>query len=65
MLIQFYDAVRLGQLGRIEEAKQALDKAIKIAPTAFQFYLHKCPPWMRPEDHVHMVDGLRKAGLEY
>jgi len=22
------------------------------------------PPWMRPEDHQQMVEGLRKAGWE-
>jgi adenylate cyclase len=55
-------AAALGQLGRIEEAKQVLEKAIAIAPTAFQSYVRKCPPWMRPEDHAHMLEGLRKAG---
>jgi hypothetical protein len=22
------------------------------------------PPWMRPEDHAHMLEGLRKASWE-
>jgi adenylate cyclase len=52
-----------GQLGRIEEAKQALEKAMAIAPTAFQLYTRKRSPWMRPEDHTHMLEGLRKAGM--
>jgi adenylate cyclase len=55
-------AAALGQLGRIEEARQALDKAIAIAPAAFQLYLSNCPPWMRPKDHAHMLEGLHKAG---
>src|SRR5439155_26544494 len=51
----------LGQLARIEEAKEALQKAIAIAPAAFEMYVRRVP-WMRPEDHAHMLEGLRKAG---
>jgi adenylate cyclase len=54
-------AAALGQLGRIEEAKAALHKAISIAPVAFDMYVGRVP-WMRPEDHAHMLEGLRKAG---
>jgi hypothetical protein len=25
---------------------------------------HQRPPWMRPEDHAHMLEGLRKASWE-
>ncbi len=56
-------AAALGQLGRFEEAKVALEKAIAIAPPAFDMYLRRCPPWIRPEDHAHMLEGLRKAGM--
>jgi adenylate cyclase len=56
-------AAAFGQLGRIEEAKRALEKAIAIAPATFQFYTRKRSPWMRPEDHAHMLDGLHKAGM--
>jgi adenylate cyclase len=55
-------AAALGQLGRIEEAKEALDQAIAIRPTAFERVVRGRLPWMRPEDHAHMVEGLRKAG---
>jgi adenylate cyclase len=55
-------AAALGQLGRIEEARQALDKAIAIAPAVFDMYVRQRALWMRPEDHAHMLDGLRKAG---
>ena len=51
-----------GQLGRVDEAKQALDKAIAIIPASFDMYVRQRVPWMRPEDHAHMLDGLRKAG---
>jgi adenylate cyclase len=51
------------QLGRIEEAKEALEKAIAVAPAAFEMYVRRRVPWHRPEDHAHMVEGLRKAGM--
>ena len=55
-------AAALGQLGRTGEAKEALEKAIAIAPGAFNMYVRGRVPWMRPEDHAHMLEGLRKAG---
>jgi adenylate cyclase len=57
-------AAALGQLGRTAEAKEALEKAIEIAPASFDMYVRKRVPWHRPEDHAHMLDGLRKAGWE-
>jgi adenylate cyclase len=55
-------AAALGQLGRSAEAKEALEKAIAIAPATFDMYVRQRVPWHRPEDHAHMLDGLRKAG---
>ena len=57
-------AAALGQTGRIKEAKEVLDKAIAIAPAAFDMFVRRRVPWHRPEDHAHMVEGLRKAGWE-
>jgi adenylate cyclase len=57
-------AAALGQSGRIEEAKEALARAIAIAPAAFDMFVRRRVPWHRPEDHAHMVEGLRKAGWE-
>jgi adenylate cyclase len=57
-------AAALGQLGRTAEAKEALEKAIAIAPASFDMYVRQRVPWHRPEDHAHMLDGLRKAGWE-
>lgn len=57
-------AAALGQLGRIEEAKEALEKAIAIAPGSFDMYVRGRVPWMRAEDHAHMLEGLRKAGWQ-
>jgi adenylate cyclase len=55
-------AAALGQLGRIAEAKEALKQAIAIVPGAFERNVRDRPPWMRPEDHAHMLEGLRQAG---
>ena len=57
-------AAALGQLGRTEEAKTALNKAVELSPRSFEFYAHRRPPWHRPEDYEHMLDGLRKAGWQ-
>ena len=57
-------AAALGQLGRIEEAKDALEKAVAVAPGALDTYVRNRAPWRRPEDHAHMLEGLRKAGWE-
>jgi adenylate cyclase len=51
-------------MGRTAEAKEALGKAIAVAPASFDMYVRNRVPWMRPEDHAHMAEGLRKAGWE-
>jgi adenylate cyclase len=55
-------AATLGQLGRTAEAKEALERAIEIAPDSFDTYVRQRMPWHRPEDYAHMLEGLRKAG---
>ncbi len=57
-------AAALGELGRTTEAKAALEKAIAVSPDSFELQVHERPPWFRPEEHAHMLDGLRKAGWE-
>src|ERR1700720_437541 len=49
-------AAALGQTGRIEEAKEALEKAIALAPAAFDIYVRRRVPWHRPQDHAHMLE---------
>jgi adenylate cyclase len=63
-MIYRWPAAALGQLGRVAEAKEALEKAVSLAPTAFDMYVRNRVPWFRPEDHAHLVEGLRKAGWE-
>jgi adenylate cyclase len=59
-----YLAAALGQLGRTAEAKVALEKSIAVSPEVFERLVRQRPPWMRPEDYVHVREGLRKAGWE-
>jgi tetratricopeptide (TPR) repeat protein len=54
----------LGQLGRIDEARDVLQKLVKTSPESIDFYVRNRPPWFRPEDHERVVCGLRKAGWE-
>jgi adenylate cyclase len=61
-MIYRWPAAALGQLGRTAEAREALEKAMSLAPAAFDMYVRKRVPWFRPEDHAHLVEGLRKAG---
>jgi adenylate cyclase len=57
-------AAALGQLGQTVEARAALHDAITVSPTSFDFYVNHGPHFFRPEDHEHMLDGLRKAGWQ-
>ena len=50
-LIYRWLAASLGQIGRIQEAKEALEKAIAVVPGSFDMYVRGRVPWMRPEDH--------------
>jgi adenylate cyclase len=52
-------AAGLGQLGRCDEAREAL---AKISPASLDMYVRNRVPWQRPEDRNHMLEGLRKAG---
>jgi len=57
-------AAALGQIGRIDEARVALDRAIAVAPPSLETYVRQRPPWFRPQDHAHWVEGLCKAGWQ-
>ena len=58
-------AAALGQLNRIEEAKDALEKAITIAPASFDLYTRQRGPWMRPETTpICSTDCARPAGRD-
>ena len=57
-------AAALVQLGRTEEAQAALQKVLEFAPRQLEFHTRQRPPWHRPEDYEHMLEGLRKAGWQ-
>jgi adenylate cyclase len=57
-------AAALGQLGRLEAAEAALEKAIAVAPASFDAFVRRRVPWHRPDDYAHMLEGLRKAGWQ-
>lgn len=57
-----WQAAALGQLGRRAEAADALSRSLAIAPASFDMYVCNCVPWMRPPDHIQVVEGLYKAG---
>jgi adenylate cyclase len=57
-------AAALGQLSRAQEARQALQKAITVAPKSFEAFVRQRDPRYRAEDYEHLLEGLRKAGWE-
>jgi len=61
-LIYRWLAAALGQAGRADEARDALNKAIAIGSGSFDMYVRARVPWHRAEDYEHMLEGLRKAG---
>jgi adenylate cyclase len=63
-LVYRWLAAALGQVGRLDEAKQALEKTIAVAPKSIDMYVRQRAPWWRVEDYEHMLEGLRRAGWE-
>ncbi len=57
-------AAAMGQLGRREEAAQALEEAINRAPDVFNLFVRNRPPYYREEDHELVLAGLRLAGWQ-
>ena len=60
----FWLAAELGQLRLLSEAHEALQKAMEVSPRSFEMSVRTPHPWRRPEDHAHMLEGLRKAGWQ-
>jgi adenylate cyclase len=57
-------AAALGQLGRVDEARDALHQAMQVSPGSFAAYVRSRPAFFLPENYDHMLEGLRKAGWE-
>jgi adenylate cyclase len=58
--VNIWLAAALGQLGRRDEARDALTKAMALK--TFDLSTHHRPLYTRPEDQEHKLEGLRKAG---
>jgi len=54
-------AASLGQLGRTEEARDALQTLQTISPSSFEMYVRQRPKYCSVE-YAPMQEGLRKAG---
>jgi adenylate cyclase len=59
-----YLVASLSHMNRDNEARRALHDAISIAPKFFDFRARQRPAFCHPEDHEHMLEGLRKAGWQ-
>ena len=59
----FVLAMALPFLGRIEEAKKAVQKALKLMPRLTLKNTARNPMFVREKDVARMLEGLRKAGL--
>jgi adenylate cyclase len=53
-------AAALGQMGCPAEAKQALER---LPPGVLDAFVRGGALMVRPEDHAHLIEGLRKAGF--
>jgi adenylate cyclase len=62
--VRRYLVAALGQLGRRVEAATALSELLAIAPDLADMLIRNRPSYLRPEDHEHILDGLRKAGWQ-
>jgi TolB-like protein/cytochrome c-type biogenesis protein CcmH/NrfG len=52
-----------GQLGRLEEAKVALENLLRLAPGVTVAATREQVPWKKPDDRDRYLEGLRRAGL--
>ena len=58
-------AASLGHLGRVVEAKEALDQCRQLEPGRLEREVRQHPAlYLSSEDGDHFLDGLRKAGWE-
>jgi adenylate cyclase len=57
-------AAALGQLGQFEEARKAVQDLLALRPDFATNAGQEYEKWHDPENVEHMLEGLRKAGLE-
>ena len=56
-------AASYGQMGLIEEAREAWREALRVNPAYSLEHRRKVLPYKNPEDFEKVIDGLGKAGL--
>ena len=54
-------AASLAHLGRLPEARAALDRLDVGSPGEIERHIQQRPPWVRPEDFALRVEGVRLA----
>jgi Flp pilus assembly protein TadD len=52
----------LGKLREVDEARTVIDRLAEIAPNSLANAAASRPPWLRQEDHDHVLEALREAG---
>jgi superfamily II helicase len=57
-------AAALGQLSQREAAQKAVQDLLALRSDFASTAQHEFAKWWNPEQVEHLVDGLRKAGLE-
>jgi len=57
-------AAALGQLGQREAAQRAVQELLALRPGFAASVRHDYAKWWNPEQVEHLIEGLRKAGLE-
>ncbi len=60
---QRWRAVALAQLGRLDEAREVLERFLELSPNYSMEVARRSYPFRRGDDLAHYLDGLRKAGL--
>jgi adenylate cyclase len=59
----FTEAVPLAHLGRVDEARQALERAFAIKPDLSAGFFEQIFHFKDPAEMAHVMDGLHEAGL--
>ena len=58
-----HEATALAHLGRVDEARAALARALAVNPKLSASFIDAVLPFRNPADRDHYIDGLRLAGL--
>jgi tetratricopeptide (TPR) repeat protein len=59
----FTEVVPLAHLGRVKEAREALERAFRIKPDLSTGFFEQILKFTDPAEMAHVMDGLHEAGL--